>query len=137
MAVLTDLRRKLVYAARLDSAKQLQNRLQLEIDMHKSELASYEQRFRENELNLAQTKHELTQWEKHVKRSEAIAAQWEQQANLIEDRRYTESIRAEGAISILRSQISVLQKEVQEQTRRKLSYKKKVSLLLSRMPYLI
>jgi chromosome segregation ATPase len=124
---LTELRRKLVYAARLDSAKQLQNKLQLDIDMHKSELASYEQRFRENELELARTKRDINQWEKRARRSEAKAAQWEQQVNLIEDRRYTESIRAEGAISILRSQISALQKEVQEQTRRKLGYKKKVS----------
>lgn len=97
--------------------------------MHKNEIASYEQRFRDNELEVAHMKREVTQWEKRTRRSEAKAAQWEQQANSTEDRRYTESIRAEGAINILRSQISVLQKEVQEQIRRKLNYKKKVSYL--------
>lgn len=134
LSALTGLRHKLVYAARLDSAKQLQRKLQLEIDIHKNEIASYEQRFRESELEVARMKREAAQWEKRARRSETKSAQWEQQANSVEDRRYTESIRAEGAINILRSQINVLQKEVQEQIRRKLNYKKKYYAIKQTQP---
>ncbi|CAE6456085.1 unnamed protein product [Rhizoctonia solani] len=122
---LQDLRQKLVYATRLDSLKQRLNQFKLEIDMQKNATINAEQRLRQSELDLAQAKRDITQWEKRTRRAEAFSAQWEQQANSIEDRRYTESVRAEGAINILRSQVSVLQKEVQEQTRRKTGYKKK------------
>ncbi|KAH7335458.1 hypothetical protein B0J17DRAFT_670260 [Rhizoctonia solani] len=123
--VLQDLRQKLVYATRLDSLKQRLNQFKLDVDMQKNATMNAEQRLRQSEMDLAQTKRVVAQWEKRTKRAEALAAQWEKQANSIEDRRYTESIRAEGATNILRSQISVLQKEVQEQTRRKMGYKKK------------
>ncbi|CAE6377345.1 unnamed protein product [Rhizoctonia solani] len=122
---LQDLRQKLVYATRLDSLKQRLKQFKLEIDMQKNAAMNTEQRLRQSEMDLTQAKRDVAQWEKRTRRAEALAAQWEQQANSIEDRRYTESIRAEGAINILRSQISVLQKEVQEQTRRKMGYKKK------------
>lgn len=95
--------------------------------MQKNANINVEQRLRHSEMDLAQTKREVTQWEKRTRRAEALAAQWEKQVNSIEDRRYTESVRAEGAINILRSQVGVLQKEVQEQSRRKMAYKKKVS----------
>ncbi|QRV88715.1 hypothetical protein RhiJN_16733 [Ceratobasidium sp. AG-Ba] len=127
LTAITDLRRKLVYAVRLDSAKELQRETRMEVDMYRNELAGYEARLRQTELEVAEAQREATRWEKHAKRAEARAAQWEQQANALEERRYTESIRAEGAVSILRSQISVLQKEVREQTQRKLKYKKKQS----------
>ncbi|KAG8731194.1 hypothetical protein FRC11_004748, partial [Ceratobasidium sp. 423] len=122
---LQDLRQKLVYATRLDSLKQRLNQFKLELDMQKNATMNAEQRIRQSEIDLAQAKRDITQWEKHTRRAEALSAQWEQQANSIEDRRYTESVRAEGAINILRSQVSVLQKEIQEQTRRKMGYKKK------------
>ncbi|KAG8699730.1 hypothetical protein FRC09_006414 [Ceratobasidium sp. 395] len=125
LAAITELRRKLVYAVRLDSAKDLQRETRMQVDMYRNEIASYEQRFHQAELEIAQTRREASQWEKVAKRAEAKAAQWEQQMEVFEERRYTESIRAEGAVSILRSQIGVLQKEVQEQTQRKLRYKKK------------
>lgn len=95
--------------------------------MQKNATMNAEQRLRQSEIDLAQAKRDVIQSEKRTRRAEALAAQWEQQANALEDRRYTESIRAEGATNILRSQISVLQKEIQEQTRRKMGYKKKVS----------
>jgi predicted RNase H-like nuclease (RuvC/YqgF family) len=98
----------------------------MEVDMYRNEIATYEERFHQAELEIAQARRETNQWEKHAKRAEAKAAQWEKQMNVIEERRYTESIRAEGAVGILRSQIGVLQKEVLEQTQRKLKYKKKV-----------
>ncbi|CAE6502549.1 unnamed protein product [Rhizoctonia solani] len=123
--VLQDLRQKLVYATRLDSLKQRLNQFKLEVDMQKNATMNAEQRLRQSEMDLAQTKRVVAQWEKRTRRAEALAAQWEQQASSIEDRRYTESIRAEGATNILRSQIRVLQKEIQEQTRRKMGYKKK------------
>ncbi|KDN47076.1 hypothetical protein RSAG8_03853, partial [Rhizoctonia solani AG-8 WAC10335] len=122
---LQDLRQKLVYATRLDSLKQRLNQLKLEVDMQKNATINAEQRLRQSEMDLARAKRDVTQWEKRTRRAEALAVQWEQQANSIEDRRYTELIRAEGATNILRSQISVLQKEVQEHTRRKMGYKKK------------
>ncbi|EUC59109.1 hypothetical protein RSOL_296810 [Rhizoctonia solani AG-3 Rhs1AP] len=122
---LQDLRQKLVYATRLDSLKQRLSQFKLEVDMQKNATMNAEQRLRQSEINLTQARREVTQWEKRTRRAEVLAAQWEQQANSIEDRRYTESIRAEGATNILRSQINVLQKEVQEQTRRKMGYKKK------------
>ncbi|KAG8744990.1 hypothetical protein FRC10_009098 [Ceratobasidium sp. 414] len=125
LTAITELRRKLVYAVRLDSAKDLQRETRMQVDMYRNEIASYEQRFHQAELEIAQAQREVSQWEKVAKRAETKAAQWEQQANVLEERRYTESIRAEGAVSILRSQIGVLQKEVQEQTQRKLRYKKK------------
>ncbi|CAE7074911.1 unnamed protein product [Rhizoctonia solani] len=122
---LQDLRQKLVYATRLDSLKQRLNQFKLEIDMQKNATMNAEQRLRQSEMDLARATRDVVRWEKQTRRAEALVAQWEQQANSIEDRRYTESIRAEGATNILRSQISVLQKEVQEQTRRKMGYKKK------------
>ncbi|KAG9102957.1 hypothetical protein FRC06_000662 [Ceratobasidium sp. 370] len=125
LTAITELRRKLVYAVRLDSAKDLQRETRMQVDMYRNEIASYEQRFHEAELEIAQARREASQWEKVAKRAETKAAQWEQQANVLEERRYTESIRAEGAVGILRSQIGVLQNEVREQTQRKLRYKKK------------
>ncbi|KAG9128535.1 hypothetical protein FRC07_003424 [Ceratobasidium sp. 392] len=125
LTAITDLRRKLVYAVRLDSAKDLQRETRMQADMYRNEIAAYEQRFHQAELEIAQARREAGQWERAVKRAEAKAAQWEQQMNVLEERRYTESVRAEGAVGILRSQIGVLQKEVQEQTQRKLRYKKK------------
>ncbi|CAE6418193.1 unnamed protein product [Rhizoctonia solani] len=122
---LQDLREKLVYATRVDSLKQRLNQFKLEVDMQKNATMNAEQRLRHSEMDLAQTKREFAQCEKRTRRAEALAAQWEKQANSIEDRRYTESVRAEGAINILRSQVGVLQKEVQEQSRRKMAYKKK------------
>ncbi|KAF8677424.1 hypothetical protein RhiXN_04962 [Rhizoctonia solani] len=122
---LQDLRQKLVYATRVDSLKQRLNQFKLEVDMQKNATMNAEQRLRHSEMDLAQAKREAAQWEKRIKRAETLAAQWEKQANSTEDRRYTESVRAEGAINILRSQVGVLQKELQEQSRRKIAYKKK------------
>ncbi|KAJ1306632.1 hypothetical protein OPQ81_007628 [Rhizoctonia solani] len=122
---LQDLRQRLVYATRIDSLKQRLNQFKLEVDMQKNATMNAEQRLRQSEKDLAQAKREISQWEKRTRRAELMSAQWEQRVNSIEDRRYTESIRAEGATNILRSQVSVLQKEVQEQTRRKMGYKKK------------
>lgn len=126
LLAVTELRRKLVYAARLDSAKQLHLELRMKADTYRNEVESYKAGIREAELEVAQARREASQWQQLAKHAEAKASRWKKQADMLEERRYTESVRAEGAVSILRSQIGVLQKEVLEQTQRKLKYKKRV-----------